>query len=120
MEYKVVSDIVERNFKSGTSQKTGKPWAIHKYSTQDGIEFTSFDDLVTGDQIVLEKNEYGYNGRKPKQSDKQHDEIMSALRKIYIKLEELSGKAPKTAQNAPKSVSQQVDEPFNLDDVFPE
>lgn len=85
----IVKDIVELRFKTGMSQKTGKEWVIHKYSTNSGKEFTSFDELEPGDTVKLTKNEYGWQGGKPRKTDTQHDDVMAALRKVYAQNEEI-------------------------------
>lgn len=80
----VVRVCLEKNFKTGTA-KTGKPWALHKYQTNSGIEFTSFDDLEPGDTAKLTYNsEYNnWSGGRIRRADTQHDEVMAALRKLY-------------------------------------
>ncbi len=79
----IVAEVLQKNFKSGTSAKTNKPWAIHKYRTNSDKEFTSFDDLEPGDTVKLTQNEYGWNGGRIRKADTQHDEVMKALREIY-------------------------------------
>lgn len=85
-----VTEIIAKNFKSGVSSKTNKPWAIHKYKANTGVEFTSFDDLEIGDVVRLERTDYGWSGKKPREADLKHDEIMTALREIYKLLKERS------------------------------
>lgn len=85
-----VTEIVQKSFKSGTSAKTGKPWVIHKYKSNE-VEFTSFDDLEIGDLVKLEQTEYGWQGSRPRKADAQHEEIMKALREIYTLLKKLAG-----------------------------
>lgn len=89
MKEGTVTDVVEKNFKSGTSEKTGKAWHLHKYKSGE-ITFNSFDDLEIGDVVRLEQNEYGWNGKKPTAQDKNHDEIMKALREIYALVKKLT------------------------------
>lgn len=87
-----VTGIIEKNYKSGVSEKTGKNWSIHKYQASTGVEFTSFDDLEIGDVITLTKNDYGWQGQKPRKADTQHEEIMKALKATYAKLLEIEKK----------------------------
>lgn len=90
----IVKELVEKNFKSGTSQKTGKPWVLHKYLSNSGKEFSSFDELEPGDTVKLTQNEYGWNGARPRKADTQHDEVMAGIKKI-ISLLEKSGDEPR-------------------------
>lgn len=82
-DYDVVKSVVEKSFKTGVSAKTGKEWALHKYMSNSGKEFSSFDELEPGDTVKLTQNDYGWNGARPRKTDTQHDEVMAALRKIY-------------------------------------
>ena len=83
-EYEVVKDIIQKEYKSGTSD-SGKKWSLHLYSTNSDKQFTSFDDLEAGDTVILRYNSQynNYSGGKPRKSDTQHDELMEALRKQY-------------------------------------
>lgn len=87
-----VIGVVAEDFKTGYSEKTKKDWSLSKYKASNGVEFSCFDHLEIGDVVVLEKNGEYWNGRKPKQSDKQHEELMNALKKTYAKLLETEKK----------------------------
>lgn len=84
-----VTEVIAEDFKSGVSEKTGKKWSLSKYKASNGIEFACFDRLEIGDVVHLEKNGEYWNGRKPKESDNQHAEVMKALKATYAKLLEI-------------------------------
>lgn len=84
-----VTKVIAEDFKSGVSEKTGKAWSLSKYESSNGIEFSAFDKLEIGDVVHLEQNGQYWNGRKPKPSDTQHEEVMTALKKTYAKLLEI-------------------------------
>lgn len=99
----IVKAIVQKDFKSGTSQKTGKAWSLHKYVSNSGKEFNSFDELEPGDTVRLTQNEYGWSGSRPRKADTQHDEVIAKLNEI---LNLLKTKQPDT----------DIDLPFDLED----
>lgn len=89
MENEAVREVVELNFKTGVSAKTGKPWAMHRYVTNSGKEFTSFDDLQIGDAVKLTySDEYkNWNGGRIRKQDIENDAIHAKLDKILALLE---------------------------------
>lgn len=92
----VVKEITERDFRTGVSSKTNKPWAMHKAVTNQGTSFTTFDDVEPGDTVKLTYNEEykNWNGAKPRKADMVNDAISEKLDRI---LEILEGKAKQKA-----------------------
>ena len=94
-------------FRQGTSDN-GKPWKLYKVKVNNSEigEFTTFEDMyenIVGEtvEINLEKNEkynswQQLNEKKAMQNDK-HEELLSAMRKIFIKLEAIHDAVKNTA-----------------------
>ena len=84
MEIDYVQGIDATPFKTGTSAKTGKEWALYSVTTKSGKKGSTFDgDLVTGDEVVVERNGEYINISKPSKQSKQAVEQESKLKKLW-------------------------------------
>lgn len=84
MQTDYIQSIEQTPFKTGHSAKTGKDWALYSVVTKSGIKGSTFDgDLVTGDEVIVEKNGEYYNISKPSKQAKQAVEQESKLKKLW-------------------------------------
>ena len=84
MQTDYIQSIEQTPFKTGHSAKTGKDWALYGVTTKNGIKGSTFDgDLVTGDEVIVEKNGEYYNISKPSKQAKQAVEQESKLKKLW-------------------------------------
>lgn len=82
----IVKEVIDPKFRSGVSQKTGKEWVIRKISLNSGKEAQTFDEVEAGDTVKMTYNEEykSWNAAKPRKTDTQHDDVMKALRQVYL------------------------------------
>jgi len=84
MQTDYIQSIEQTPFKTGHSAKTGKDWALYSVVTKSGVKGSTFDgDLVTGDEVIVEKNGEYYNISKPSKQAKQAVEQESKLKKLW-------------------------------------
>ena len=77
-----VREIIDAEAKSGVSAKTNKPWSSAKVELENGTQTYIFNPIKVGDEVESFQNGEYTNWRLVK-SDPKHEEIMTALRKIY-------------------------------------
>lgn len=117
MQTDYIQSIEQTPFKTGHSAKTGKDWALYSVVTKSGVKGSTFDgDLVTGDEVIVEKNGEYYNISKPSKQAKQAVEQESKLKKLWelnlaiykaITGEDYTG-VQKETTSAPKPVTEPV------------
>lgn len=98
----IIQEVIE--WKSGTSEKTGKPWDLAILQGADGLRYSCFDrqfveSFKLGEEVeceVEEKQNGKYINRTIKkptganlEANKSHQEVMNGLRKLYEKMEEM-------------------------------
>lgn len=84
MQIDYVQAIEAIPFKTGTSAKTNKQWALYSVTTKSGLKGSTFDgDLVTGDEVVVEKNGEYINISRPSKQAKQMVEQEEKLKKLW-------------------------------------
>jgi hypothetical protein len=100
---KIIPSDIQMDWRKGISDKTGKPWAIHKVKDQDNIWYSCFDrETIVKMQIGVE-TEISYNTEtkngftnntigRPSQASENQEQIMVALRAIYTLLEKIDAK----------------------------
>jgi hypothetical protein len=83
-----VKEIIEEVAKHGVSAKTGKDWSTAKVELSTGESAYIFNPVKAGDKVhEVQNGEYkNWVVVKP---DPKHDEIMTALRKIYELIKEI-------------------------------
>lgn len=104
MEIDYVQTIEQTPFRTGHSDKTGKDWALYGVTTKNGVKGSTFDgDLITGDQVVVEKNGEYFNISKATQKAtqkveevKKTDELLTLVKDNNRMLKLLTGETETT------------------------
>ena len=78
-----VTEIVDDNAKHGYSEKTKKDWSMSRVGLNNGDSVFIFNPIDIGD-VVTEVETNGYKNWMKKKVDPKHDEIMHALKEIYL------------------------------------
>ena len=76
-----VREIIDAEAKSGIG-KNNKPWSMSKVELENGVQTYIFNPIKAGDLVESVQNGEFLNWQIVK-IDVKHDEIMTALRKIY-------------------------------------
>lgn len=81
-----VREIIDAEAKSGVSAKTNKPWSQAKVELENGEQVWIFNPIEVSQEVesyTTERDGTSYTNWRLVRVDPKHDEIMTALRKIY-------------------------------------
>lgn len=122
-----VREIVDAEVKSGVGAKG--PWTQALVELEDGQQVRIFQPIKVGDNVEsyeTESNGTKYTNWRLVKSDPKHDEIMTALRKIYgaitgvetapSGLEKARAESAKIKERVEAKTEKEKDEVFDVED----
>lgn len=95
-----VEKTLNKQWKTGHSDKTGKDWVMQQIQLEDGRTATGFDDVADGEEVELSQRGEYWNYKKLTQQTRDNEtirtelsmlrnDLMAALGRVEHKLEVL-------------------------------